>query len=385
QALEGVSAIEREINHAMVDGDDAPVSYNSIALDDHGTVVLFGKNIARVASLQRRLMSSQLSMEREVARLRNAENQYRATFQLGSMPQMIVDADSLRITDVNFSAARLLEEPVQKLAGKKFTSLFSETNSGALKSFLTTSQSTTEMRETSLELETGEILKVSVSNFPQDGSNYLIVQLELQAVQTDRFLNTIERKVLALVNQMPDGFVLTDEDRNIISANTAFCNMVNIANGEVVEGKRIDHFFDRPNVDCNVLIANVVKHNVVRRFSSALRTQFGQVVNVDIAACLLQVGGDSVLGFWLRSTNNLVMGSEVEQENISRSNEQIANLVGHMPLKDIVRETTEMIEHLCIDTALELTQNNRASAAQMLGVSRQSLYSKLRKDPAKGD
>jgi DNA-binding NtrC family response regulator len=36
-----------------------------------------------------------------------------------------------------------------------------------------------------------------------------------------------------------------------------------------------------------------------------------------------------------------------------------------------------VIERLCIEAALELTGNNRASAAEILGVSRQSLYSKL--------
>jgi DNA-binding NtrC family response regulator len=36
-----------------------------------------------------------------------------------------------------------------------------------------------------------------------------------------------------------------------------------------------------------------------------------------------------------------------------------------------------MIEKMCIQSALELTQNNRASAAEMLGLSRQSLYVKL--------
>ena len=35
------------------------------------------------------------------------------------------------------------------------------------------------------------------------------------------------------------------------------------------------------------------------------------------------------------------------------------------------------MERLCIEAALELTGNNRASAAEVLGVSRQSLYSKL--------
>jgi len=36
-----------------------------------------------------------------------------------------------------------------------------------------------------------------------------------------------------------------------------------------------------------------------------------------------------------------------------------------------------VIERLCIEAALELTGDNRASAAEMLGLSRQSLYVKL--------
>jgi DNA-binding NtrC family response regulator len=48
-------------------------------------------------------------------------------------------------------------------------------------------------------------------------------------------------------------------------------------------------------------------------------------------------------------------------------------------MKDIVGETTDLIERSCIQSALALTQNNRASAAEMLGLSRQSLYVKLRR------
>ena len=50
-----------------------------------------------------------------------------------------------------------------------------------------------------------------------------------------------------------------------------------------------------------------------------------------------------------------------------------------MPLKNLVRETTDLIERLCIEAALELTHDNRASAAEMLGLSRQGLYTKLRR------
>ena len=64
---------------------------------------------------------------------------------------------------------------------------------------------------------------------------------------------------------------------------------------------------------------------------------------------------------------------------LPRSADQLTELIGRVPLKDLVRETTDVIERLCIEAALNLTGDNRASAAEMLGVSRQSLYVKLRR------
>jgi DNA-binding NtrC family response regulator len=52
-------------------------------------------------------------------------------------------------------------------------------------------------------------------------------------------------------------------------------------------------------------------------------------------------------------------------------------LIGRVPLKDLVRDATDAIERLCIEAALQLSGDNRASAAEMLGLSRQSLYVKL--------
>ena len=57
----------------------------------------------------------------------------------------------------------------------------------------------------------------------------------------------------------------------------------------------------------------------------------------------------------------------------------VIELVGSASLKEIVAETSEVIEKLCIEAAVDLTRNNRAAAAEMLGLSRQSLYVKLRK------
>lgn len=64
---------------------------------------------------------------------------------------------------------------------------------------------------------------------------------------------------------------------------------------------------------------------------------------------------------------------------MARSLEHVSDDIGRVALKDIVREYSDSIERLCIEAALKLTGDNRASAAEMLGLSRQSLYVKLRR------
>jgi DNA-binding NtrC family response regulator len=71
-------------------------------------------------------------------------------------------------------------------------------------------------------------------------------------------------------------------------------------------------------------------------------------------------------------------GKRIDKKLV-RSSEELSMLVGKVPLKEILAETTDLIEQLCIKAALDLTKDNRVSASEILGLSRQSLYIKLRK------
>ena len=75
-------------------------------------------------------------------------------------------------------------------------------------------------------------------------------------------------------------------------------------------------------------------------------------------------------------TGNSGIGS-----NLDKNQDEVAakELVGSATLKEIVTDTTDVIEKICIEAALEITNNNRAAAADLLGLSRQSLYVKLSK------
>jgi transcriptional regulator of acetoin/glycerol metabolism len=63
---------------------------------------------------------------------------------------------------------------------------------------------------------------------------------------------------------------------------------------------------------------------------------------------------------------------------MSAAPHEISRLVGAMPLKEITAHAAIAIEKDCIVTALDRTRGNRAAAAQLLGISRQTLYAKLR-------
>ena len=136
--------------------------------------------------------------------------------------------------------------------------------------------------------------------------------------------------------------------------------------------------------------ANLHSRGVVRFFSTTVGGEHGATAQVEISAVAVPGGGQPALGFAIRNVGaRVTTGLQASQsqsdpalppgKHLSRSVEQLTELIGRVSLKDLVRESTEVIERLAIEAALELTNDNRASAAEMLGLSRQSLYVKLRR------
>ena len=88
---------------------------------------------------------------------------------------------------------------------------------------------------------------------------------------------------------------------------------------------------------------------------------------------------NEITGVGLYTPEQKLRRDQTVDDHLPRSIEQITGRVGRVPLKELVRESTDVIEALCIEAALKLTSGNRASAAELLGLSRQSLYTKLRR------
>jgi len=182
-----------------------------------------------------------------------------------------------------------------------------------------------------------------------------------------------------VMETLPEGFVVTDMNGEILKANDAFLDMAQVGTEEQIKGRSINRWVGRSSVDLNVLMANLKEHGSVRFFATVLRNELGSSIDIEISAVSVEDGEIPCIGFIIRNLEGRVTLPETRAGTGPRSVEQLSKLVGRVPLKDLVQESTDIIESMCIEAALELTGDNRASAAEMLGLSRQSLYVKLRR------
>ncbi|HEY8125534.1 MAG TPA: transcriptional regulator PpsR [Methylocystis sp.] len=377
-AQKGASPRLRQVNHPAPSGPDLPVRYSAVRAAAGGAIVAFGRDLRPLATLQQRVAEAQQEMEREYHRIRNAEKRYRLLFQLASEAILILDGAGNRVAEANPAAAALIGASAKKIVGAHFGDLFDEASRRAAQSFVTALLVAPRVDNVHAQLvETKESLLLSGALFRQDGAANIIVILSRMAGaaalpgEKAGLLNALER--------MPDAFVLTDGARRILAANAAFVDLAQAGSEEQLRGEPIERWIGRPGVDAEVLFANLQAHGVVRHFSTLARGQYGSSEDVEISAVDISEGVRRYLGFCIRSAGWRAGRERLGGHELPRTAEQFADLVGRVPLKNLVRETTDLIERLCIEAALELTQDNRASAAEMLGLSRQGLYTKLRR------
>jgi transcriptional regulator PpsR len=355
--------------------------YSTVQVGDEKRVVAFGRDLRAISALQQRLVHAQQSMEADYARLQFGEMRYRVLFQLSSEAVLIVDSATMKIVEANPAADALFERGGGQLPGQALPDLVDPRSAEAVASLLTTVRVAGRADDVRAHLpdDRGEFV-VSASLFRQDSTIYFLVRLSrVHADTIAAILPKSKTKLLKVVENAPDGFVVTAQDGAIITANAAFLEMAELATEEQALGESLERWFGRPGVDLDVLIANLRQRGSMRLFATTIRGEFGAMSEVEISAVSVMNGGHPCYGFAVRNVGRRLTADTRSGRDLPRSVGQITELIGRVALKDLVRESTDMIERLCIEAALELTGDNRASAAEMLGLSRQSLYVKLRR------
>jgi transcriptional regulator PpsR len=371
----------RHVNHfSPTSGEDLPIRYFAMQVGKNGRVVAVGRDLRAMVKPQQKLMDAQVALERETWRLRVAETRYRLLFEISAEAVLIVDAATHKIVEANPAAVRLVGRSVRRIVGRSFFDLFEAAEGTAIHSLLTAVSvaGRGENIEARLSENSTECV-ISASLFRQENSSHFLIRLSpVRAETQEPELSSAKSALLRMVEKLPDGFVVTDADWRILCSNPAFVDMADLATEEHARAVSLDRFVEPDGVAFSVLTAHLREHGSVRNFTTTLRSLHGMVEPVEITAVAAPDGDQPCFGFTIRRGGRPQTTGSIERP-APRSVEQLTELVGRVPLKDLVRESTDIVERLAIKAALELTRDNRASAADMLGVSRQSLYVKMRR------
>ncbi len=370
----------RQVNHPAKSGRDLPIGYRLVSFSGWPHKVALGTDLRPMAEMQQRLVRLQIEMEKDYRKLRDIESRYRILFHVAVEPLIVVEAQTLKILDANDGAARLLDRPVGKLVGKSAATAFAKVDQSRATESLTALGLRARADVFHARPATSDtLMKISVTPFREFGRTNLLVSFSSGELVSQPAGSRSDATLVSMMGQLPEGVVIVNADGKITQANPAFLDMIRVVDLDRVEDKGLDNWLGGSSVDLQVLMANLREHGTVRRFSSVIRDELGGSENVDVTATKIDGPEGTHFGFAVREQ---VRGEQAQQAGFNLhpgTSTQFTDLVGRVPLKDLVRDTADVIERLCIEAALRLTDNNRASAADMLGLSRQSLYIKLKR------
>jgi DNA-binding NtrC family response regulator len=113
--------------------------------------------------------------------------------------------------------------------------------------------------------------------------------------------------------------------------------------------------------------------------ATAVRGEHDGSTEVEVSAVAVPNTEPASFGFILRDVGRRFADGPRGARDLTRAVEELTGLVGRVAIRDLIRDTTDLVERHFIEAALTLTGDNRTAAAEVRGLSRQSLYVKLRR------
>lgn len=373
-------SVFRQLTQRFPSGLEVAMEYTTVRLGGRAGVIAIGRSLQTVADLQARLVAAQQAMERDYWKLREVETRYRLLFNASNDAVLLVRAGDLCIVEANPAAIAALGLQPQRpgnVAGRPFlaevapedrepfqTTLLRAREHGTAPGVLVRlgrEQGSWLLRASLMKSEPGAVflLQLSPAGAPQ-----------LRSERDDALC------VEDLIARGPDAFVVLDEDGIIRRANDAFVAMVEVGSEAAVVGEPLGRWLGRPGADLTVLLASIRRHGSVKLFATTLRGDLGTETEVEISAGSGSRTEPRYIGVLLRDVGRR-LPARSNDARLDLGVGSLAAKVGKTSLPNLVKDAVGLVERYYLDAALKLTVGNRTAAAELLGLSRQSLYAKL--------
>jgi transcriptional regulator PpsR len=369
-----------ELNHADENMRwGSPVRYSFHRIGPDGAILLLGRDLQPIAEMQQQLVEAQLALERDYEAQREFDTRFRVLMESTSEPIVFVSTQTGEISEVNAAAVALLGRSADDLLRSPLVDCFEGRKRGDLIENLASQAMSKLEKKISADIRgSGKTIGIYPTLFRAAGDRILLCRL-VPSDDSNAREDDLSRNMQGLYHDGPEAIAFVSDGGDVLSANDAFLDMIDVAQDINVRGRSFSEYLQRGSVDFKVMAENASRAGKMRNYATKLAGEYGSPRPVDISVTKLMAGTKVVFAFVIRDAARADASHPKSHPTSDESMRSVVELVGSASLKDIVAETTNVVEKMCIETAVELTMNNRVAAAEMLGLSRQSLYVKLRK------
>jgi transcriptional regulator PpsR len=363
-ARRGGRSSSRQISQKLPSGRETPIEYTLVSLGAARGFIAIGRNLQAVADLQARLAESQQARERDYWKLRDVETRYRALLETSRDAVVLVRPANLRVVEANAEAIRAL-----KLSpGAEFLPNLAPKDRRALEAALTTAGARGRAPSIVVHMTPEAPWSLRATQISSDsGQFYLFHMAPIGGVET-----AVEAAPLAdVLQRFPEAFALVDRDGVVRRANYAFLDLAQLGGENAALGQNLNRWISQPGADASVLMTIVQRQGSVKRMLTTVEGDFGTATEVEISAVGNCADNPDFVGVFLRDARR----SDAALGPVPLSELRFPDAT----LEDVVRASVETVERRSIEEAIAKSLGNRTAAARYLGISRQSLHTKLRK------
>ena len=368
-----------ELNHSDNAVWEFPIRYSFHPFGSDGSFLMLGRDLRSIAETQQQLVQAQMSLEQGYEARREFDTRYRLLLRTVQDSIVFVSVNDGKVKDINEPAAALLGSTREDLIGTSFSQEFRDKRREEFTEALINAAISENMTGIEVQSRRGrQQIILSPSVFRAAGERILICRMTTAEEAASRFDN-LSNSLASVFEKGSDAIVFTKVSGAIEACNDAFLDLVDAAHAVDVRGRSLADFLGRGQIDMSVLVENARRTGLMRMYSTKLLNDFGAKTPVEMSVTYIENRSEPELGFIIRDISRVDAMRKAPIHANEESSRNVMELVGSASLKEIVSGTTDVVEKMCIETAVSLTRNNRVAAAEMLGLSRQSLYVKLRK------
>ncbi len=372
--VNGVSAF-RQVTQRFPSGLELPIEYTTVRVDGQPGLIAVGKSLQAVSELQSRLIAAQHAMERDYWKLRDVETRYRLLFDASNESVLLLRTDDLRVIEANPAAIRALGVA----RGWNFLGEMAAHERDAFQAMLARARETGKAPGIVVHLGADREPWIARATMMNTGATpVFMLQLASVGVRPVGVDRAGPDAVAGLFDRLPDAFVIVDRLGLVRRANPAFLDLVQASVDGAVLGESLGRWLSAPGADTSVLLSQVLAHGAVRLFQTTIRGDLGTEIEVEISGVGDTGTSPSFIGLSIRDiSRRLAPSGRDRAPAMPTARTGATSPFKTVPLFKIVEEVVGQVEKDYVAAALEQTAGNRAAAAELLGMSRQSLYAKL--------